>query len=76
MDGDARWACNLDAAAPSTISESVQRTGCVDHRFNPYLLNQWAEPVDADAAANWVKYRIKATGKVAQAAIRMRAQMP
>jgi hypothetical protein len=62
MDGDARWACNMDKETPSTISITVQRTGCDGHRYIPYLLNHWALPVDASADHNWVKYRIKATG--------------
>jgi hypothetical protein len=63
LNGDARWSCNRFTDAPKDISIRDQRTGCPDHCFNPYLLTQWAEPIDASADDNWVKYRIKATGK-------------
>jgi len=62
MDGDARWTCNLHKSEPVDIPIDVQRVGCDSHRFNPFLLSQWAEPVDASAEDNWVKYRIKSSG--------------
>ncbi len=63
MDGNARWACNLDKETPSTIPVEVQRKGCDCHRFNPFLLNHWALPVDASVNHNWVKYTNKTTGQ-------------
>ena len=35
---------------------------CVEHRYIPILLENFAEPIDANEEQNWVKYRNKLTG--------------
>ena len=55
------WSCELQNIADLPIE--TQRAGCEEHRFIPGTLMHWAEPIDADAGANWIKYRIRDTGK-------------
>ncbi len=43
------------------IPESIQKSGCEFHLYNPYLLEQFAEPIDS--GEYWIKYRLKSTGK-------------
>lgn len=50
---DGQWSC--------AISQPMQ-PGCQEHRYIPILLDNFAEPVDASAAGNWVLYRHKTTG--------------
>lgn len=53
-DGDGRWHC---ARWNDDIPLDTQRTGCEEHRYLPPLV-RFAEPVDADPAANWIEYRM------------------
>jgi hypothetical protein len=43
MDGDARWDCDINEADPSL---SYQRQGCVNHRYIPILLQNFATQTD------------------------------
>ncbi|WP_419833513.1 hypothetical protein [Endozoicomonas atrinae] len=43
------------------IPRAVQKTGCELHLYNPYLLEQFAEPVDS--GEYWIRYRLKSTGE-------------
>ena len=40
-----------------------QKAGCQAHRYIPALLSNWAAPVDASDADNWIKYQLKAGGE-------------
>ena len=53
------WRC---AWHKRQISTDEQRIGCTEHRYLPALLSRWAEPIDADATHNIVRYRNKLTG--------------
>lgn len=53
MDGNGRWSCALHKR---DLAPAEQRVGCDGHRFIPALVT-YAEPVDADPAANWIEYR-------------------
>lgn len=55
MDGNGRWSC---AHHKRDITTAEQRQGCPAHRYIPALIT-FAEPVDADAAANWIEYRMQ-----------------
>ncbi|WP_419833089.1 hypothetical protein [Endozoicomonas atrinae] len=55
---DGEWHC---ARHDMDIPESVQKSGCELHLYNPYLLEQFAEPVDSGEF--WIRYRLKATGE-------------
>lgn len=54
LDGDGRWSC---ARFGCDVSLKTQRQGdqCPEHRYIPALV-PFAEPVDADDAANWIEY--------------------
>ena len=39
-----------------------QKAACQSHRVIPILLKNWAEPIDASAQDNWVKYRLNDGG--------------
>lgn len=55
---DGEWHCarhNMD------IPLCTQKNGCESHLYNPYLLEQFAEPVDS--GEYWIRYRLKADGK-------------
>lgn len=54
MDGNGRWSCALHKR---DLSVPEQRAGCTSHRYIPALVT-FAEPVDADPAANWIEYRM------------------
>ncbi|MCQ4165104.1 hypothetical protein [Tahibacter harae] len=54
LDGDGRWTCALWR---SDIPGEAQHLGCDGHRYIPALV-VFAEAVDADAAANWIEYRL------------------
>ncbi|UYM16225.1 PD-(D/E)XK nuclease family protein [Endozoicomonas euniceicola] len=52
------WHCALyDLKIPSY----QQKNGCDAHLYIPYLLGQFAEPVDS--GENWIRYRLKVNGK-------------
>lgn len=53
-----QWHCALyDAEIP----DYQQKTGCDSHLYIPYLLDQFAEPVDS--GENWIRYRLKVNGE-------------
>lgn len=52
--GDGRWSC---AFHKRDLTVEEQRAGCPSHRYIPALVS-FAEAVDADAAANWIEYRL------------------
>jgi hypothetical protein len=54
MDGNGRWSC---ARHCRDLTVEQQRAGCPDHLYIPALVS-YAEQVDADAAANWISYRL------------------
>lgn len=56
---DGTWACERHG---HSLNFSAQQAGCQDHRHFPQLLANWAELTDANAEANWVKYRNTLTG--------------
>lgn len=56
---DGQWKCERHA---QILNYDSQLNGCDSHRYIPILLERFAEPVDANQADNWVKYRHKATG--------------
>ena len=62
-EGQARWSCSRHKDDIIDIDVELQRTGCAAHRFNPYLLTNWAEPINSDVEDNWVEYKLKSTGK-------------
>jgi hypothetical protein len=35
-----------------------QRAGCDRHLYNPAMLRNWAEPVDASEQGNWIRYQL------------------
>lgn len=53
-----QWHC---ARHDRVIPESVQKSGCEQHLYNPYLLEQFAEV--SDSGESWIRYRLKATGE-------------
>ncbi len=55
---EGEWHC---ARHDMEIPLSVQKNGCDAHLYNPYLLEQFAEPVDS--GEYWIRYRLKADGK-------------
>ena len=55
---DGEWSC---ARHDMEIPLSVQKNGCESHLYNPYLLEQFAEPVDS--GEYWIRYRLKSTGE-------------
>lgn len=40
------------------LTGDQQRSACADHLFNPSMLSNWAEPVDANNDENWIEYRL------------------
>lgn len=56
---DGKWTCSQHKKA-LTIDE--QWRACGDHRYIPAVLH-WAVAIDADAAENWVRYRLKSGGE-------------
>jgi hypothetical protein len=40
------------------IPVGTQRTGCDRHLYNPAFLRNWARPIDASEADNWVQYQL------------------
>lgn len=51
------WECHYYAAVIPTVE--AQKAGCEQHRIIPIMLKNWAEPIDASEADNWVKYQVK-----------------
>ena len=58
---DGGWSCAKNG--PSIDTHEAQLIGCDMHRYIPDLLSNFAEMLDANQEANWVKYKHKATGK-------------
>ena len=56
---DGEWHC---ARHNQRLSVAEQKSACQSHRYIPALLANFADAVDADTEANWVKYRHRATG--------------
>lgn len=54
------WQCERHNKALTT---DEQKHGCDAHRYIPATLARFAELVDADASANWARYRLKAGGE-------------
>ena len=54
---DGTWSC---VQYKATLPTQMQKHGCESHRVIPILLKNWAEPVDASASDNWVRYQLKA----------------
>lgn len=54
MNGDARWSC---AFHKRDLTVAEQQAGCDQHRYIPALVT-FADQVDANAAANWIEYRL------------------
>jgi len=42
----------------SAVPVGTQQTGCDQHLYNPAMLRNWAEPVDASEKENWIRYRL------------------
>ncbi|WP_299730109.1 hypothetical protein [uncultured Endozoicomonas sp.] len=59
VDNSGQWHC---ARHNMEIPLQVQKSGCDEHLYNPYLLESFAEPLDSGEF--WIKYRLKATGEV------------
>lgn len=55
------WTCSQHGG--HQIDTHEQNAGCKDHRVIPILLKNWAEPIDASEADNWIKYRLKNGGE-------------
>ena len=55
---DAQWHC---ARHDMPIPNHLQKTGCETHLYNPYLLEQFADPIDS--GEYWIRYRLKANGE-------------
>ncbi len=55
------WTCARQQGRVIPVAE--QKAGCQAHRIIPALLSNWAEPIDANDADNWIKYRMKAGGE-------------
>ena len=55
------WTCARQQGRTLPVPE--QKTGCQAHRYIPALLSNWATPVDASDADNWIKYQLKAGGE-------------
>lgn len=56
---DGHWYCERNS---KTLDTAAQKAACQGHRFIPALLARFAEPVEADTEANWIKYKHKKTG--------------
>jgi len=56
---DGRWHCERNS---KTLDVAAQKAACQGHRFIPALLSRFAEAIEADTEANWIKYRHKTTG--------------
>ena len=56
---DGQWNC---ARHGKHLSVAEQKAACQSHRYIPALLSRFAEPIDADTEANWIRYRNKETG--------------
>jgi hypothetical protein len=56
---DGTWKCAWNKV---DLSVQDQKEACTEHRYIPILLKNWAEPVDADAALNFVQYKLKING--------------
>ncbi|MBO9484143.1 PD-(D/E)XK nuclease family protein [Salinisphaera sp. G21_0] len=52
------WHC---ARHDMAIPDSVQKSGCELHLYNPYLLEQFAEPIDSGEF--WIRYRLKSAAE-------------
>lgn len=57
---DGTWSCERHSIRPLAFEHQLQ--DCQAHRFIPILLENWAEPIGGDDAANVVTYRNRATG--------------
>lgn len=58
---DGHWQCERNS---KTLTVPEQQAACQGHRFIPILLGRFAEAVEADTEANWIKYKNKKTGEV------------
>lgn len=56
---DGQWYCERNS---KTLDVAAQKAACQGHRFIPILLGRFAEAVEADTEANWIKYRHQKTG--------------
>jgi hypothetical protein len=54
------WTCARHSGR--MLSTPEQKAGCQAHRVIPILLKNWATPVDASEADNWVQYQTKTGG--------------
>ena len=54
------WQCALRG---KQLSVDDQKRACDGHRVIPILLKNWATPIDACDADNWVKYQLKTGGE-------------
>ena len=55
---NSEWHCSRH---DMTLNLATQKVGCDDHLYNPYLLDQFAEPLDSGDF--WIRYRLKSNGK-------------
>lgn len=56
---DGQWYCERNN---KTLDVAEQKAACQGHRYIPVLLTHFAEPIEADTEANWIKYRHKSSG--------------
>ncbi|NYZ70100.1 hypothetical protein H0A36_30085 [Endozoicomonas sp. SM1973] len=54
-----QWQCKRYAVR---LTEEQQQWGCKSHMYNPYLLVNFAEVLDA--GDYWIKYVLKETGEI------------
>ncbi|WP_178124491.1 oxidoreductase [Spartinivicinus ruber] len=59
VETEGRWECKRYAV---TLTEEQQQWGCQSHMYNPYLLVNFAEVLDA--GDYWIKYVLKETGEI------------
>lgn len=55
---DGHWYCERNS---KTLDVTAQKAGCQGHRYIPILLGRFAEAIEADTEANWIKYKHKDT---------------